>query len=87
MESRGSVPTMRMAALGAESTPPEYCNGATPQSRRQFVQLRQQLHHFRHRIPEDDPRRPTSVGLIDEIASVGCVAHPPADQPSHRVAS
>jgi hypothetical protein len=52
-----------MAALGAESTPPEYCNGATPQSRRQFVRLRQQLHHFRYRIAEDDARRPTSAGL------------------------
>jgi hypothetical protein len=60
---RGSVPTMRMAALGVESTPPEYCNGATPQSRRQFVRHRQQLHHFRYRIAEDDARRPTSAGL------------------------
>jgi hypothetical protein len=57
------MPTMRMAALGAESTPPEYCNGATPQSRRQFVRHRQQLHHFRYRIAEDDARRPTSAGL------------------------
>jgi hypothetical protein len=38
------------------------------------VRFRQQLHHFRHRIAKDDPRRPTAAGLpVDEIASVGCV--------------
>jgi hypothetical protein len=45
------------------------CNGATPRSRTQFARLWQQLHHFRHRIAKDDPRRPTSAGLTtDEVA-------------------
>jgi hypothetical protein len=34
-----------------------------------FARLWQQLHHFRHRIAKDDPRRPTSAGLTtDEVA-------------------
>jgi hypothetical protein len=38
---------------------------------------RQQLDHFRHRIAEDDPRRPTSSGLpVGEVAPVGCVPQP-----------
>ncbi len=56
------------------------CNtatGATPRSRTQFVRLRQQLHHFRHRIAKDIPRRLTSVALpVDEVAPVGCVSQP-----------
>ena len=49
-------------------------NTATPPSRTQFARLRQQLHHFRHRIAKDDPRRPNSPVLqVDEVTSVGCV--------------
>jgi hypothetical protein len=37
----------------------------------QFARVWQQLHHFRHRIADDDPRRPTSAGLkIDEVAKL-----------------
>ena len=52
------------------STPPQPRNGATPQSRRQFVRHRQQLHHFRYRIAEDDARRPTSAGLNTAIMNI-----------------
>jgi hypothetical protein len=58
------------------SSPPQHSNAATPRSRTKFARLRQQLEHFRHRIAEDYPRRPTSAGLkIDEIVSGGYVRH------------
>src|ERR1700730_3948891 len=59
------------------SSPSQYCNGATLRSRTQFARLWQQLHHFRHRIAKDDPRRPTSAGFqVHEVAKPRSLPEP-----------
>ena len=57
--------------------PPQHWNAATTRSFTQFAGLWQQLHHLRHRIADDDPRRPTSAGLkIDEVAKLSSLPEP-----------
>src|ERR1700739_3095904 len=59
------------------SSPPQHCNAATPRLGSQFASLWQQLHHLRHRIADDNPRRPTSAGLkIDEVAKPSSLPKP-----------
>src|ERR1700730_18057483 len=59
------------------SSPPQHWNAAASRSFTKFARLWQQLHHFRHRIADDDPRRPTSAGFkIDEVAKLRSLPEP-----------
>src|SRR5260370_1813462 len=59
------------------SSPPQHWNAATTRSFTQCGRLWQELPRLRHRIAEDDARRPPSPGLkIDEIAKPGSLPEP-----------